>query len=58
MNNSKYHYIALTKSNALLDKYLSKRDRDRLYLNCFSNFQSDKKLKEHEKLPSSLIGGI
>ena len=49
MNNSKYHYIAVTKPNASLTKFLSKRDRDRFCLNCFSNFQTDEKLKEHEK---------
>ena len=58
INNSKYHYLAVTESNALLAKFLWKRDRDRFYLNCFSNFQSHKKLKEHEKSPSCLIGSI
>ena len=49
INNSKYHYIAVTKPNALLTKFLSKSDGDRFCLNYFSNFQTDEKLKEHEK---------
>ena len=46
---SKYHYIAVTKSNTLLAEFSSKRERDRFYLNYFSNFQLDEKLKEHGK---------
>ena len=47
MNNSKCLYIAVTKPNTLLAKFLS--NKDRFCLNCFSNFQTDEKHKEHEK---------
>ena len=43
MNSSKYHYIAVTKQNALLAKFLSNHDEDRFSSNCFCNFQTDKK---------------
>ena len=49
MNNSKCLYIAVTKPNTLLAKFLSKHNKDRFCLNCFSNFQTDEKHKEHEK---------
>ena len=49
MNNSKYHYIAVTKPNELLAKILSELDRDRFCSNCFNIFQTDVKLKEHKK---------
>lgn len=48
MNSSKY-YLAVTKLNALLAKFLSRCEKDRYCLNSFSNFQSDEKLKKHEK---------
>ena len=35
MNNSNYHYIAVTKPNALLAKL---HNGDTFYLNCFGNF--------------------
>ena len=49
MNNRKYHYLPVAKPNALLAKFLSKRDGDRYCLNYFSNFETDKKRKQHQK---------
>ena len=39
MNNTKYHYIAVTELSDLLVRYLSR----------FSNFQTDEKFKQHRK---------
>ena len=53
MNNSKYHYIAVTKLKALLAKFFSKHDWNRFCINCFGNFQADEKLtniKSHVKI--------
>ena len=49
MNNRKYHYLPVTKPNALLANFLSKRDGDRYCLNCLSNFETDEKRKQHQK---------
>ena len=44
MNSNKYHYIAVTKPNALLAKFLS----NHVCLNFFCNFWTDEMLKKHE----------
>ena len=43
--NNKYDYIAVTNPNALLAKFLWNHDDDRFSVDCFCNFQTDKKLK-------------
>ena len=45
INNSNYHYIAVTKLNALLVKVSSHHDKDRFCLNWFYKFQTDRNLK-------------
>ena len=47
INNSKYHYVSVTKPNALLPKFLSNHDRYRC-LKFFYNFQTDEILKQHD----------
>ena len=41
--------MAVTKPNNLLANFLSKRDNDKFSLNCFCNFQTDEKIKQHQK---------
>ena len=48
MNNSKYHFIAVTKPIALLAYFLANHGGHRFCLNQFSNFQTDKKLDGHQ----------
>ena len=48
MSNKKYLYIDVTKPNALLAKFLSKWARDKFCSNCFNNFQTNEKRKNHE----------
>ena len=43
--NNKYDYIAVTNPNALLAKFLWNHDDDKFSVDCFCNFQTDKKLK-------------
>ena len=47
MNSSIYHYIAVIKPNALIEKFLLSSERHRFCLNYFCNFQTDEKLKQH-----------
>ena len=47
-NNTKYHYIAVTKLSVSLAKLLSNHDEDRFCLNNICNFQTDAKLNKHQ----------
>ena len=46
-NNKKYHYIAVTKTNALLVKLLSNHDGDEFSVTCLSIFQNEELLRKH-----------
>ena len=48
MSNKKYHYFAVTKSNALLAKLLSKHNSEKFCLNYFNNFKTDGLFKKHK----------
>ena len=54
-NNKKYHYIAATKPNALLAKFLSNHDGDKFCLNYFVNFENEELIKKHKKFFENII---
>lgn len=49
VNNKKYHYIAVTKPNILLEKFII-CDGDKFCFNCFSNFQNEVLIKKQKVL--------
>ena len=49
VNNKKYHYIAVTKPNILLKKFII-CDGDKFCFNCFSNFQNEVLIKKQKVL--------
>ena len=48
MDNSKYHYIAVTKPNSLLAGFLSNHGGDRFSLKYFCSFQTNKTINQHK----------
>ena len=49
-DGTKWHYLSVKKLSALLRKITSKYDKNFYCLNCFHSFNTQEKLKKHEKV--------
>ena len=49
-DGKKWHYFAVKSLSALLRGITSKHDGDFYCLNCFHSYNTDKKLRKHEKV--------